>query len=131
MNRVKLKNLILIATLLAPVHAFADASKADWFGTYTMNHDGWRGTLTITDTPADCAAPLWCDMALRYRGSDGQNRKGYIERIDDNGQHMVFFIKFPDNTQRFDAYIFSWDKKKMAGITYWGGRRFGFFATRN
>ncbi|QTR53688.1 hypothetical protein [Thiothrix unzii] len=130
MNIIKLK-LVLLVTLLTPIHVFADASKADWFGTYAMNHDGWRGTLTITDTPADCARPLWCDMTVRYRGSDGQNLSGHISSIDDNGQHMIFFIHFPGNQQRFDAYIFSWDKSKMAGVTYWGGRKFGFFATKN
>jgi hypothetical protein len=43
---------------------------------------------------------------------------------------MVFYIDFPDNRQKFDAYLFSWDKSKMAGTTYWGGRPFGFFATK-
>ena len=56
MNIIKLK-LVLLVTLLTPIHVFADARKAEWFGTYAMNHDGWRGTLTITDTPADCARP--------------------------------------------------------------------------
>ena len=43
---------------------------------------------------------------------------------------MIFSLNFPNNTQKFDAYLFSWDKRKIAGVTYWGGRTFGFFALK-
>lgn len=43
---------------------------------------------------------------------------------------MAFTINFPGNTQKFDACIFSWDKAKLAGRTYWGGRTFGFSALK-
>ena len=95
-----------------------------------MNHDGFPGTLHITDTKADCAGPVWCDMALTYVDNKGARFSGRIVRIDDKNQHMIFQINFPGTPQRFDAYIFSWDKLKMAGTTYWGGRTFGFFATK-
>lgn len=104
--------------------------KQEWFGEYSMNHDGWQGTLTITDTKIDCFSPPWCDMAIRYQNSEGDRFTGKIEKIDDHGQHMLFTINFPDNEQKFDAYIFSWDKSKLAGITYWGGRKFGFYAVK-
>jgi hypothetical protein len=96
-----------------------------------MNHDGFAGTLTISDTKADCAGPLWCDMAISYVDNKGVRHIGRIERIDSKGQHLVFYLNFPGNRQKFDAFIFSWDKRKLAGTTYWGGSTFGFFATKS
>jgi hypothetical protein len=43
---------------------------------------------------------------------------------------MVFYVDFQGNPQKFDGYLFSWDKTKIAGITYWGGRTFGFYAVK-
>ena len=122
--------LTLAAILLLPANLLADAQKGDWFGNWAMNHDGFAGTLRIVDRPVDCGGPAWCDMAISYINDRGVRLPGTIERIDDKGQHMVFFINFPGNRQKFDAYIFSWDKGKMAGTTYWGGRTFGFLATK-
>ena len=130
MKRITAITLTLAFLLLLPATTFADAEKKDWFGMWAMNHDGHPGTLNITDTKVDCAGPLWCDMAVRYVDNRGMKFTGRIEKIDNNGQHMVFYINFPGNTQKFDAFIFSGDKGKLAGTTYWGGRTFGFFATR-
>ena len=130
MRKAILGTLALAALLLLPANLLADAEKAEWFGAWTMNHDGHTGTLRIVDRPVDCAAPEWCDMAIVYTDSGGRRHSGTIERIDDKRQHMAFHINFPNNRQKFDAYIFSWDKRKLAGTTYWGGRTFGFYATK-
>jgi hypothetical protein len=122
--------LSLLSLLLVPVNLFADAQKQEWFGTWSMNHDGFAGSLRITDSKVDCASSAWCDMVLRYVNDKGVTQTGSIETIDSKGQHMVFYINFPGNRQKFDAYIFSWDKRKLAGTTYWGGRTFGFYATK-
>src|SRR5262245_20453797 len=53
-----------------------------------------------------------------------------FESVDDNNQHMAFVVFFPGNPQRFDVYLFSWDKSKMAGTTVWQGRTFGTFAEK-
>jgi len=116
--------------ILFPCIVYADAEKWDWYGDYSMNHDGWKGTLTITETKADCGGPLWCDMALKYQDAKGNRLRGEIENIDGKGQHMTFYINFKNNKQKFDGYLFSWDKGNMAGTTYWGGRTFGFYATK-
>ena len=131
MKRITAIALALAFLLFLPTNTLADAEKADWFGTWTMNHDGFAGTLTISDTKADCAGPLWCDMAITYVNDKGVKHSGRIQRIDSKGQHMVFYLNFPGNRQKFDAFIFSWDKRKLAGTTYWGGSTFGFFATKN
>jgi hypothetical protein len=130
MKKAIFMKLILIGLLLIPTNLFADAKKTEWFGEWAMNHDGFAGTLRISDTKADCASSAWCDMAILYTDDKGVKHTGTIEKVDDKWQHMVFNINFPNNKQKFDAYIFSWDKSKLAGTTYWGGRTFGFFATR-
>jgi hypothetical protein len=119
---------ISITILILPINVFADAQIHEWIGTYDMNHDGWIGTLTIADSKMDCITTQWCSLVLSYVDSKGVKHIGKIDKIDQNWQHMVFHINFPGNTQRFDAYLFSWDKKKVAGTTYWGGRTFGFYA---
>jgi hypothetical protein len=116
--------------LLVPINAFADAQIHEWIGTYDMNHDEWVGTLTIADSKMDCATTPWCNLVLSYVDSKGAKHTGKIDKIDQKWQHMVFRINFPNNNQKFDAYLFSWDKKKVAGTTYWGGRTFGFFAIK-
>ena len=125
-----LLRLSLFGILTLPVSVLADAQIHEWYGEYAMNHDGWRGTLVISDSKADCASSPWCAMVLKYRDHQGQTHRVAVEKIDNKGQHMVFYIYFPQNKQKFDAYLFSWDKSKMAGTTYWGGRTFGFYATK-
>lgn len=130
MKKRTLMIFTLIGLLLLSTNVFADAAKADWFGTWTMNHDGMRGSLRIVDLPIDCAPAAWCDMGITYTNDKGVRFTGKIERVQDKWQHMTFYINFPNNRQRFDAYIFSWEKSKLAGTTIWGGRTFGFYATK-
>lgn len=120
----------LLLLLALPSALLGDAQKHEWFGEWSMNHDGHTGTLHISDSKVDCATSVWCDMVIRYTDSQGRTHRGRIERLDDRLQHMTFSISFPGNTQKFDAYIFSWDKAKIAGRTYWGGRTFGFYAVK-
>ena len=130
MKKITVITLTMAFLLLLPANTFADATKEEWFATWSMNHDGHAGTLIIMDTKVDCAGPLWCDMSIRYVDNKNVTHTGRIERIDNNGQRMVFYINFPGNRQKFDAFIFSWDKGKLAGTTYWGRRTFGFYAVK-
>ncbi|PEU18130.1 MULTISPECIES: hypothetical protein [unclassified Bacillus (in: firmicutes)] len=88
----------------------------EWVGLWQMNHDGWVGKLRNLLG------------GLIYTDQNGQDHSGWIVNWSQGGQHMRFIIKFPDHQQTFDAYLFSWDKTKMAGITYWEGQTFGFYA---
>jgi len=130
MDRKKYLVFLLTLILFYSNQSSADAVKEDWYGTYTMNHDGWKGQLFIRELKADCGGPLWCDMNIAYTNHKGERISGKIEKIDDKNQHMVFHLQFPNNKQKFDAYIFSWDKNYIAGTTYWGGRTFGFYAKK-
>lgn len=128
--RVAFAVLLQVAIVIAPTVVLADAEKHEWFGSWSMNHDGHAGTLDIHDIKADCASPAWCDMSLSYIDGNGTRLAGKILTIDDHSQHMRFQISFPGSNQTFDAYLFSWDKGKLAGTTRWGNRTFGFFATK-
>jgi len=123
-------SLVAVILSLGLAHPAAALTTRDWVGTYAMNHDGWRGTLTVAESKADCASPAWCALALRYVDAEGNARRGRIERMDDRRQQMTFTISFPGNRQRFDAYLFSREPGKMAGVTFWQGKTFGFFAER-
>ena len=125
-----LQSLLCLA-VLCPVALLADASMADWPGVYTMNHDGHVGTLTITNVGTPCTVSQRCHLDISYKDSNGQTVPGRITQIDQNFQHIVFYILFSGNSQRFDAYLFSWDKTKMAGTTVWQGQTFGMLATKD
>lgn len=121
---------LAVLVLLFPPLAYSDINPADWLGKYQMNHDGWPGTLVISDSKSGCTTSPWCSFVISYIDNKGVSHTGAIDVIDQQGQHMIFNLNFPGNTQRFDGYIFSWDKNKMAGITYWHGRTFGFYALK-
>ncbi|TXR68271.1 hypothetical protein [Bacillus sp. AR18-7] len=97
----------------------------EWEGTYQMNHDGWVGKLNLFPT----------SLTLNYTDQNGKVHPGVINYFRQQGQHMRFTIHFPSHRQVFDAYMFSWDKTKIAGITYWKedsiyASGYGFYANK-
>lgn len=102
----------------------------EWLGTYAMNHDGWSGTLRIRDSKADCTSTPWCAFILTYIDSEGKIFNGKINNMSQDNDHMTFYINFSGNIQRFEGYLFSQDKNKIAGITYWENRTYGFYGIR-
>jgi hypothetical protein len=130
MKRMMIVTMALTGLLLFSASLQAQNRKEEWFGSWAMNHDGHTGTLMIRDSPVDCATTRWCDMNLSYLDNRGARFNGRIESVDTDWRHMVFYITFGTNRQRFDGYLFSWDKTKMAGTTIWNGVTFGFYASR-
>jgi len=122
---------VLVSVLLLPIHVGADAQIAEWIGEFAMNHDGFQGTLRIEDSKRDCAAPAWCHLVISYVDVNGARLRATIRIIDQAFQHIVFYVAFPGNNQRFDGYLMSWDKSRMAGTTVWDGRTFGFYALKH
>ena len=116
--------------MLLPTLAAADAEIQEWIGAYTMNHDGHVGILRIVDSKADCVTSPWCNLSASYENSDGEELRVQIGVVDQAFQHMQFFVAFPGERQRFDGYLMSFDKTKMAGITNWRNQSFGFYATK-
>lgn len=122
---------ILMCLLLFPCLLRAAISRQDWVGGYQMNHDGHVGTLSVSLSKAKCAKLPCPGLAVQYRDEHGTSYIGTVNVLDDDGQHMAFTIAFPGTPQRFDVYLFSFDKSRMAGTTVWGGRVFGVMGTKN
>lgn len=104
--------------------------KKDWTGTYTMNHDGWEGTLVIEDTKRDCTHSPWCSLNMSYIDTEGNRRRAAISRFSRDWQSITFQIRFSQHTQPFEGYLFSHDKNFLAGTTVWNDKTFGFYAKK-
>jgi len=130
LNR-KLKPLLLCGILsLTFSDLSAQFSKRDLAGRYSMNHDGWEGTLVIEERKVDCTTNPWCDLNIYYIDSKNNTLKAAITNVSKDWQHITFLIGFPDHRQQFSGHFFSWNKNLMAGTTDWRDKTYGFFARK-
>lgn len=95
----------------------------DWVGTWSINWDGWRGTLAVSS-----AQPLSATLTR----SDGQVI-GVGGSVDAGHPHVLHLtIPFsPDNAQPFQLYAHTWEKSRFSGLTQWGGMDFGVQGVRS
>jgi len=96
---------------------------------YSLNHRKWYKvwgfSMTTEKGKNFCwAANLWLS-GNPYKPYDPQKNfdKEALNKI-------VFYIDFGTHIQRFDGYLFTWDKSFMVGLTWWGGKPFGFYAKK-
>lgn len=108
----------------APADPF---DRTDWLGAWDLNHDGWRGTLSIEGIDAGTGA-----ANLGYVRSTGEARP--VHGAARAGQQHVldFTIDFgPDNAaQKFTLHHHTREKGLASGQTTWAGRRFGAVAKK-
>jgi hypothetical protein len=136
-------------------HLFGDPSlrirgvsayqKSDFAGQWEQNHDGWMGDLSLHSVEDH-----WLDslpnMEGAYQGSTGGEHTsyGYVrtwyypipEATDWPDYKMRFFIDFPDtpstaDDQKFEGYLFTHSRNYMAGLTWWSGIPYGFYAHKS
>jgi hypothetical protein len=91
--------------------------------TRAMNHDGWRGTLTLHGAPGAVSGT--------YRTQQGQILPitAQIESANPNALDLV--VPFaPDNRQRFHLVCHTWENNIFSGTTVWANRTFGVMAER-
>jgi hypothetical protein len=96
-----------------------------YLGTWAMNHDGWRGTLTIGPPSADGR------FSGAYVAHDGRTLSvaGTIDPA--NRRSIQFSIPFESaSPQAFSGYMHSWGRGIISGTTVWRGTTFGFVAAR-
>jgi len=122
----------------------------DMIGVWDMVHDDWRGALTIK--PSDqrlignddvCTYTSWViegsyvqegstvssSMHGTFGGEDTNSR--ISSPCKQTGHLISFTINFPNaKPQQFTGYLFTHNKRTMAGYTWWEGIPFGWYATK-
>jgi len=146
--------LILFALCITgiPFIAFAALTKNDFIGcssygcTYNIVWDGWKGYLTLgpdgktgeLSQSLPSGGPKY--FAVRYKialnpqdSIEGMQGPGN-QKPSSLGHRIVFWVDFnntPKNLkddQRFDGYMMTQTKDAIAGVTWWNGIPFGFYA---
>jgi Peptidase family C25 len=134
-------------------HLFGDPSlrlkgvsafqKPDFAGTWNQNHDGWSGILDL-QSDKDSWLNGFPNMVGTHTGGLGSRAAyGYVRTwnypipasTDWPDYKMQFFIDFSNtpstaDDQKFDAYLFTHNRDLMAGLTWWSGIPYGFFAQK-
>src|SRR3954462_13840203 len=113
-----------------------------------MDHDGWHGTLVINPTDQGFSAVegnctyhgyridgKWSSGPNSYAvrgtlgGKDVQRRAG--EACPASEHKVVFTVAFPGlPPQPFEGYIYTHERRRMAGLTWWQGVPFGWSAAK-
>jgi hypothetical protein len=101
----------------------AAANEIEQFdGTYELVHDGWRGGLQLKG------------LSGRYVDSE---KHVYNVVVEIKGNHVVFYVvglggENADGRggQKFEGYLMSQTHDDIAGLTWWRGMTFGFYAIR-
>lgn len=131
MKRILPMAMLLIAVASFCLSASAQIRPSDFAGTYSMSHDGWRGTLYLGDGKADCPRPL-CQS--NYTDNDGRK---YSVKVTTSGSQITFYIvrlggQNTDGSggQKFLGHLMTQTKDAIAGTTWWEGRPFGFYAIK-
>jgi hypothetical protein len=96
---------------------------SDFAGTWDMNHDGWKGTLTIYSVDSSNK------INASYETRDGETL-AVTGHITENRRLMMDIAFQNDDPQPFSGLIFSWEKGIMTGTTPEGGSYYGWMAVR-
>ena len=89
-----------------------------WLGEWSMNHDGWRGTLNIQRLEESGAQ--WKVTGVYYDGAGvASSVTGYIDKAKEHVAQLTMF------GQPFVLHYHTWSDGLFSGYTFWGGRRFG------
>lgn len=107
--------------------------------------DGWEGTLVFFKNGTGYVEVEGKRYSLSYailknpqNDVAGMKGPGYTGKDSNLGHRVVFLVDFAqtpntEDDQRFEGYVFTQtirtpSKRAMAGITWWNGIPFGFYA---
>lgn len=117
----KIGNIQVIGSVPQPKSP-TQVAQFDFNGNYDIVHDGWKGTLII-NYPSG-----------QYIMADGTE---FPVKFNIKEHHIIFYIiglheENADGTrgQKFDGYMMTQTKDAIAGITWWHGQPFGFYALK-
>lgn len=99
---------------LAPV--FAAALMTAWLGDWEINDDGLVATLRVTQRPVAGTEP-GRDLRIEYVNPDDVTFNGWVRKCDPRWHHLSFYVSFGAVSRDFDAYLFKWDKRRLAGVS--------------
>jgi hypothetical protein len=121
-----------------------DIVKGDYGSIYSLVWDGWKaylvlrrdgsGYLYFPSDPRTSYGVRATFLADPQDSVDGQTGPGYLGTPSSLKHRIVFWVDFPktqqstQDDQRFDGYFFTQTKDGMAGVTWWNGVPFGFYA---
>jgi hypothetical protein len=124
--------------------------ESDFYGLYDMNHDGWRGQLSLWHNTQYHEYYSPHNLAGQYMSSDGKVSMVEADyphnsipvvglRGDRNyqGDNAIRILIYPalggyhrgEDPQEFWGYLYS-GSEAMAGVALWHGRPFGFYAIK-
>jgi hypothetical protein len=98
-----------------------------WTGQLLLRPDG-MGNSTLTVSGEGIARNVRYELLLQPQTSF-EGIAGPGSSTGSWGNHrIVFIVDFPGNKQRFDGYWLTQSGDGLAGVTWWGGTPFGFYA---
>jgi hypothetical protein len=116
--------------LLCTTFSVAQIPLDAWIGTWDLDVDGLPHQLFVINSNRTCNSTPWCAIDLAYRDSNGENHPARIITMN-NPDSLTFEVLWSGNvTLHFDAYRFTRDRNRLAGITKKGGAVRGFSGTR-
>ncbi|MBN1939703.1 MAG: hypothetical protein JW843_08955 [Candidatus Aminicenantes bacterium] len=119
---------VLAFGILLAASAFADVQipKADYYGTWAMNHDGWQGKLVLK------ASGIADELRGEYRGADGMVRS-VTGKVDSQKVSLSIDLQGTSgkaDDQVFEGCLFTQSRAAMAGTTRFGGVIYGWYAVK-
>ncbi len=117
---------LMVWLFVAAGAVFGQIPKQDFFGTWTMNHDGWIGKLVLR------AAGAAGELVGDYVGADGQVRS-VKATVESHKIVMTIDLKGTPETsddQVFDGYLFTRSRSAVAGTTKFLNVVYGWYALK-
>lgn len=119
-----------------------DVVKSDLGSIYKLVWDGWQGNLTLfRDGTGHLEIARGDHRRVRFQLAEPQDPvegltgPGFLGKPGALHHRVIFWVDFqrtdgqPGDDQRFDVYFFTQTLNAMAGVTWWDGIPFGFYAT--
>jgi hypothetical protein len=121
---------LILVLLSFTVLSVAQGSFNAWIGTWDLDVDGLAHQLFVRDSDRTCNTNPWCALDLAYRDNNGNNHPARIITMS-NPDSLTFEVRVDEHTtQLYEAYRFTRDHNRLAGVTKIGGVARGFSGSR-
>ena len=122
--------LLMPVLLFFTILSVAEGSVDAWVGTWDLDVDGLAHQLFVRNSDRSCSTTPWCALDLAYRDNDGNVHPARIIAMS-NADSLTFEVRVNEHvTLRYDAYRFTRDHNRLAGVTKINGVARGFSGFR-